>query len=190
MRHKKSAPGEYFHPLCKGETFKERAFSPSFSGHHQERVRCSERPQPSCSHEKRHMRMRCPECRIEGRSKEGTSRSFWAHRPVQETEKWVIMIGCELALWNKCWEEKQGSELGRGGEVHTEAQGGPEGLEKGVLARGQGPDRPARSCNAVRMEGQGVVWGRMLGTQVEASSLDEKGWERRLWLSCSPAACS
>lgn len=105
-------------------------------------------------------------------------------------QKWVITIGCELALWSKCWEGKQGSELGRGDEVHTEAQGGPEGLEKGVLARGQGPDRPAWSFDEVRMEGQRVVSGRLLGTQVEASSLDEKGWERRLWLSHSPTACS
>ena len=47
--------------------------------------------------------------------------------PKQETEKWVITLGCELALWSKCWEGKQGMELGRGGEVPTEAQGGPEG---------------------------------------------------------------
>lgn len=54
------------------------------------------------------MRTRHPECHTEGRSEEGPSHSFWAHSPVQETENWVTTIGCELALWSKCWREDRG----------------------------------------------------------------------------------
>lgn len=130
------------------------------------------------------MRTRRPECHTEGRSEEGPSRSFWAHSPVQETEKWVTTIGYELALWSKCWEGKQGWNWGASrGSRRTRIE-----LEKGVLGRGQSLDRPSRSCNAFRMESQGVVWGRMLGNQVEASSLDEKEWDPLLWLSCSPGS--
>lgn len=77
-------------------------------------------------------------------------------------------------------------ELGRGGEVPTEAQGGPEGgWTRGFWHEG----RALADQHGVAMRSGwkvGVVWGRMLGNQVEASSLDEKGCERLLWLGCSP----
>ena len=63
-----------------------------------------------------------------------------------------------------------------------------KGAGQGGSGTRAGPGQTSTELRCGQDRRSGVTWGRMLGNQVEASSLDKKGWECLLWLGCSPGS--